>query len=624
MKTMRFGIALLIPALFFFASVCGAADKIKIEKLDDLPRYTYKINVKATEFLDNDAAIMKLASEIKKDMEDDLAKYEITDNTTLKDYYSYLGMIAMLEGKDDLYLDYLAKRKGLEDKEPVRLTMGMILVALIDARKEGGDLHQGFRASLGKALEALPYEKVQDNIKQTKAHFEVMAKGLMVGGINATVEPILEKSGGEMSKDIATQLLGAAFTLKMSLPYKDDVVAVYTDYLKAHEVKKQDIWQDRDVTLSEKDGKGPVVVGIWDSGVDSEIYGPKNLIWTNTKEIPGNNKDDDQNGFVDDLHGIAWSLHSEKEIPLLFAIGDVSKDRVVLQKRMKGLEDLGANLDTPESKEIKALMASLPPDSVKPVFEAIGKYGNYAHGTHVAGIASHGNPFVRLLTARITFDYHMIPELPTKELAEAEAKAGRETVDYFKKNGVRVVNMSWGGSLRSVENALEANKAGGTPEERKKLARELYEISRDGLFDALKGAPNILFVISSGNSDNDVTFDEDYPASFDLPNVLTVGAVDQAGDETSFSSFGKLDVAANGFEVNSYVPGGDEMKLSGTSMSAPNVTNLAAKLLAVNPNLTVKQIRDLIIQGAEERTSGERKFKLVNPKKSLELEKAMQ
>jgi subtilisin family serine protease len=41
--------------------------------------------------------------------------------------------------------------------------------------------------------------------------------------------------------------------------------------------------------------------------------------------------------------------------------------------------------------------------------------------------------------------------------------------------------------------------------------------------------------------------------------------------------------------VESYVPGGEKMKLSSTSMASPNVANLAAKLFALDPNLTPQQ-----------------------------------
>jgi len=185
------------------------------------------------------------------------------------------------------------------------------------------------------------------------------------------------------------------------------------------------------------------------------------------------------------------------------------------------------------------------------------------------------------------------------------------------------VNMSWGGSLSDVEAALEANNAGGTPEERKALAREIFEIGKSGLREAMRNAPEVLFVTSAGNSDNDVEFDEVIPSSFELPNLMVVGAVDQAGDETSFTSFGKVDVYANGFNVESYVPGGKKLKMSGTSQASPNVVNLAAKILAVRPELTPTQVRELIVKGSDEKEAGERAIRLINPKQTMDLLKTM-
>lgn len=614
-------IAALMVAFCGFASSAVAAEKIKIEKLDDLPRHTYKIDMKAVEFLDNETALMKLAEEVNADLVADLEKYDIQDKTTLQGYLADLGQIAFLKGDYETYLKHLQKRRELEDKEATRLTMGMVAEAYVKAKKAGGEFGPAFKAELRKTLDPLPYPVIEANIKAAKGSFEMMSKSLTIGGIEAGVQPILDKTGGEMSKDLATGLIGAAFSMKVMLPLKDDVVAVYGDYLKAHEVTKKDIWAERDVTLTEKDGKGPVLMAVWDSGVDADIY--KDLMWTNKKEVAGNNKDDDNNGFVDDVHGIAWGLHGDKEISLLFDVGDLTKDRPRMQRRIKGLEDLQANIDSPEAQEVKQLMATLPPDSVKPVFEEIGKYGNYSHGTHVTGIAVAGNPFAKILAARITFDYHIMPELPTMELAMKDSAAMVQTVEYFKKNGVRVVNMSWGGSLASVEGALEANNAGGTPEERKALARKLYTVSYNGLKKAIESAPEILFITSAGNANNDVVFEEYYPSSLNLPNIMSVGAVDQAGDETSFTSFGKVDVYANGFEVLSYVPGGDQIKFSGTSMSAPNVMNLAGKLLAKKPELTPEQLRDLITKSSDDKKAGDRTMKLINPKKAMDMLAAM-
>lgn len=50
----------------------------------------------------------------------------------------------------------------------------------------------------------------------------------------------------------------------------------------------------------------PVVVAVIDGGVDIEHEDLKAVIWTNLKEKAGNGKDDDKNGFVDDVHG--WNF----------------------------------------------------------------------------------------------------------------------------------------------------------------------------------------------------------------------------------------------------------------------------------------------------------------------------
>ncbi|MDC8002303.1 S8 family peptidase [Aequorivita todarodis] len=49
-----------------------------------------------------------------------------------------------------------------------------------------------------------------------------------------------------------------------------------------------------------------VIVGVIDSGVDIDHEDLKNVIWTNPGEIAGNGIDDDNNGFIDDVHG--WNF----------------------------------------------------------------------------------------------------------------------------------------------------------------------------------------------------------------------------------------------------------------------------------------------------------------------------
>jgi subtilisin family serine protease len=54
-----------------------------------------------------------------------------------------------------------------------------------------------------------------------------------------------------------------------------------------------------------------VIVAVIDNGVDIEHRDLKDVIWTNTKEIPGNGVDDDHNGYVDDTHG--WNFRGTKD-----------------------------------------------------------------------------------------------------------------------------------------------------------------------------------------------------------------------------------------------------------------------------------------------------------------------
>lgn len=60
-------------------------------------------------------------------------------------------------------------------------------------------------------------------------------------------------------------------------------------------------------------GKKPhrVIVAVIDSGVDTAQVDLKGHLWTNPGEVPGNDVDDDHNGYVDDIHG--WNFLGGKD-----------------------------------------------------------------------------------------------------------------------------------------------------------------------------------------------------------------------------------------------------------------------------------------------------------------------
>jgi subtilisin family serine protease len=253
---------------------------------------------------------------------------------------------------------------------------------------------------------------------------------------------------------------------------------------------------------------------------------------------------------------------------------------------------------------------------VKQFMEDLAAVGMWVHGTHVAGIAVDGNPFARVTTVAMHFNHSSVPQLPDDASAARTAAAFRAAVDNFRKAGARVVNMSWRYGPQMYEGALAYHNVGGNPDERKLIAKKIFEIEKRALEAAIASAPEILFVAGSGNEDNSADFAQYIPAGFELPNLITAGAVDQSGAETNFSTFGRTVVVhANGFEVPSYLPGGEKMKLSGTSMAAPQVANLAAKLFALKPDLTVAQVKELILKGAERNG----RVNLIDPKKTMDL-----
>jgi subtilisin family serine protease len=178
-------------------------------------------------------------------------------------------------------------------------------------------------------------------------------------------------------------------------------------------------------------------------------------------------------------------------------------------------------------------------------------------------------------------------------------------VGYCKAHGVRVVNMSW--SLSPP-----------TGDENDRVAQECFAMVKRGLTEAIRSAPEILFVAAAGNANQDATFSEGIPPALELPNLLTVGAVDQTGHPTDFTSFGKtVALYANGRSVETRVPGGESMPVSGTSLAAPQVANLAAKLWAIDPSLKVAEVIELIRDGASPGPGGA--ISLINPKRSVVL-----
>lgn len=190
------------------------------------------------------------------------------------------------------------------------------------------------------------------------------------------------------------------------------------------------------------------------------------------------------------------------------------------------------------------------------------------HGTHVAGIILGASQDI----FKETLSPAKIKIMPLKFL---DAKGRGSTADaisaimYAVNNGAQVLNNSWGG--------------GGYSQALREAVVYAYSKNR-------------VFVAAAGNASTNNDVNATYPASYTVPNLLSVAASDSYDSLAYFSNYGKqsVHVASPGDEIRSVLPKGSTGFMSGTSMAAPLVSGIAAMMLKENPSMSSHQIMQVI------------------------------
>jgi len=622
-----------LMALLAFApspeTVASAASKRKITQTAEVPRLYFQGPQNPDDLIASPEAFAPLAGAVQAHVEGVLRDYDIEDKTTLKNLHTTLAHLALLAGRDEDVLEHANAARLLEEKTDERL-LGILFFSEViararrDAGQGSGDFFlYALRSHINQYLHRLPWEEVRQAVARYRALLDLTTERVVPTWIRAQTEPDSRMSRGAVSLDLANRLIFERVLLTLILPVKKEFMQAFGSYADAHEPEGPgtslpvDIWRSRAVALKSDEKLTPVALAIWDSGVDTSIFPDR--LYINKRETP-NGRDNDGNGFVSDVNGIGFRYDGERTPVLIYPIGDEDK-RLLESERAAALgkADFFSGVDSPDARSFKQSIAEGGSDSLR-LNGAEGRIMSFAHGTEVADIAIAGNPAARLIVVRQSFRDDR-GESPLWDLRgwRRFALNALTIVGYCKTHGVRVVNMSWAISP-PVMTSVPRRPGAGAMEEAKntELARECFEIVKRGLTLAIQSAPEILFVAAAGNTNQDASFSEGIPPSLELPNLLTVGAVDQSGRPTDFTSFGRTVVLyANGKSIEARIPGGERMTVSGTSLAAPQVSNLAAKLYAIDASLKVADVINLIKDGSSPSPDGS--ISLINPKRSVVL-----
>ncbi len=242
--------------------------------------------------------------------------------------------------------------------------------------------------------------------------------------------------------------------------------------------------------------------------------------------------------------------------------------------------------------------SNYPMDYFSNQSNSLGWMVGEGHGTHVAGLANGGSPFISIL--------------PIRMIGQPISKSGKVSQDQLK------YEISYDAlNLAAMRGARVAN-----------ISMDGFDERGRGFSNAIVDNPDLLVTISAGNGGAEITSYSIASQSLITSHLIRVANFDASTQmlaaESNYSAE-FVDVAAIGQNVESCVVGGHTGKLSGTSMSAPVVANLAATLIAIRPDLSAEIVSNLICDSADPLPTlkGKVRCGLINPRRAIEAVKQM-
>ena len=410
--------------------------------------------------------------------------------------------------------------------------------------------------------------------------------------------------------------------------------------------------------IKDKKGKS-IIVAVIDSGIDINHEDLDGVIWTNKKEIAGNGKDDDNNGYIDDIHGwnfLGDAYDEQLEYVRLIKSGNTSDPRFAEAKALLEEEKAQA-LGTKQN--VDALAEQIPPaqdalkkhlkkdnytkedvvkiqtedqallqakaiqmflydrdlslDDIKHYQESLTDQLNYNFNVDFSGRKTGDN--VEDLNDKGYGNGNVLPV--KKSESHGTHVAGIIAAERNNGKGANgVANNVQIMSIRAVPNGDEYDKDIALAiryavDNGAKIINGSFGKSfsphSDWVRDAIKYASdhNVVFVHAAGNSSEDVDKEPNFPDDnvnyVEVSNTyIRVGALaPKYGSEmvANFSNYGKnnVDVFAPGAKIYSTTPENEYDTKGGTSMAAPAVAGVAALVWSQYPKLTAAQVKQIIL-----------------------------